>query len=365
MTKTGRNEPCWCGSGRKYKYCHLRRADEQPRPASAIAHEMRRVAAHRTCLHPQAGKAACGKVVSAHTLQRSRVLAAIADEDKHVLTFYPAQHTGGGRLAIHRRGWHQSSTFDAFCEKHDSQTFAPLEATQFAGTKEQLFLIAYRAICWELYQKRRATKASPVLRDLVDRGMPEHLQRQVQIRLAVQQSGFEKGLAELSALKQRMDAALLASDFGLIESLELALEGTLGIASTGAITPNRSRSGRQLQTLHDDSRPMQWLAFGVDLRQSHPSAVFIWLKGEIAPRSYVDDILSLPPDERATFLAQFFFAHCENTYFSAAWWDSLSEGNRRHLEELMGNANPYYFPPKYNLDAEGLAPWRTATLVSD
>ncbi|MBX0328567.1 SEC-C domain-containing protein [Oscillochloris sp. ZM17-4] len=21
--KPGRNEPCWCGSGRKYKHCHL------------------------------------------------------------------------------------------------------------------------------------------------------------------------------------------------------------------------------------------------------------------------------------------------------------------------------------------------------
>lgn len=23
--KTGRNEPCWCGSGKKYKYCHLQK----------------------------------------------------------------------------------------------------------------------------------------------------------------------------------------------------------------------------------------------------------------------------------------------------------------------------------------------------
>jgi hypothetical protein len=22
--KPGRNDPCWCGSGKKYKYCHLR-----------------------------------------------------------------------------------------------------------------------------------------------------------------------------------------------------------------------------------------------------------------------------------------------------------------------------------------------------
>ncbi|MET0385307.1 MAG: SEC-C metal-binding domain-containing protein, partial [Polyangiales bacterium] len=22
--KVGRNDPCWCGSGKKYKHCHMR-----------------------------------------------------------------------------------------------------------------------------------------------------------------------------------------------------------------------------------------------------------------------------------------------------------------------------------------------------
>jgi preprotein translocase subunit SecA len=27
--KLGRNDPCWCGSGKKYKYCHLRKDRER------------------------------------------------------------------------------------------------------------------------------------------------------------------------------------------------------------------------------------------------------------------------------------------------------------------------------------------------
>ncbi|WP_171842287.1 SEC-C metal-binding domain-containing protein, partial [Vibrio parahaemolyticus] len=27
--KVGRNEPCWCGSGKKYKKCHLSRHQEE------------------------------------------------------------------------------------------------------------------------------------------------------------------------------------------------------------------------------------------------------------------------------------------------------------------------------------------------
>ncbi|HEX9654043.1 MAG TPA: SEC-C metal-binding domain-containing protein, partial [bacterium] len=29
--KIGRNDPCWCGSGKKFKRCHLGRED-MPRP---------------------------------------------------------------------------------------------------------------------------------------------------------------------------------------------------------------------------------------------------------------------------------------------------------------------------------------------
>jgi len=32
----GRNEPCWCGSGKKYKKCHLTR-DEREKAEAAVA----------------------------------------------------------------------------------------------------------------------------------------------------------------------------------------------------------------------------------------------------------------------------------------------------------------------------------------
>jgi hypothetical protein len=33
----GRNEPCWCGSGKKYKQCHLRKDSEDRREAAYAA----------------------------------------------------------------------------------------------------------------------------------------------------------------------------------------------------------------------------------------------------------------------------------------------------------------------------------------
>jgi uncharacterized protein YecA (UPF0149 family) len=36
IPKLGRNQECWCGSGKKYKQCHMRK-DEQARRARAAA----------------------------------------------------------------------------------------------------------------------------------------------------------------------------------------------------------------------------------------------------------------------------------------------------------------------------------------
>jgi preprotein translocase subunit SecA len=33
----GRNDPCWCGSGKKYKHCHMRRDEQSKRARTAAA----------------------------------------------------------------------------------------------------------------------------------------------------------------------------------------------------------------------------------------------------------------------------------------------------------------------------------------
>lgn len=326
-------------------------------PPKAIASQMRQGSAHRTCLHPDASKEECGKVVSAHTLQRSRVLQAIADDDNHVLTFYPLERESSGRLKVHRRGWRQASTFDAFCDRHDGATFSPLESVPFSGTREQIFLIAYRAVCWELYQKTRALKSGPILRNLIDRGLPERVQRWMQEILGIQDAGFRKGLADLKSIKLKMDKALLAHEYGAFSAHEFVLEGPLAIAATGAVTPNLTPSRVPIQTLHDRQTQSQWLAFGVDVVDRGASIVFLWFEGDAAPLTYIDEVAGLEDKQLTEFLAQFFFAHCENTYFAAAWWDALSGDDQSFLDSLMQNANPYYFPPEYELN-RSLAPWR-------
>src|SRR6266480_5961506 len=83
--KFGRNDPCWCHSGKKYKKCHLER-DKQPRkqPWQVASDIRQQFLGSKYCTHALASAATCeGRIVRAHSIPRSAGLTAIA-ENGHV-----------------------------------------------------------------------------------------------------------------------------------------------------------------------------------------------------------------------------------------------------------------------------------------
>ena len=255
----------------------------------------------------------------------------------------------GETLKVHRRGWRKAATFDAFCNKHDSITFAPLESKPFSGSKQQIFLIGYRAVCWELYQKMRALRAYPTASEYIDRGAPINIQQSIQELLAVQNAGFRKGYEEAKKTKTAMDEAYLRGDYSPYKTFRVKIKGALDIATTGAITPNRTLSGVELQTLHDTSAAIDWLPFGVDVEPGGASIVFLWEANAEAPHKYMEELQSLRDEELECFIPQFFFGHCENTYFSESWWRNCSDASQTFVRRLTANTNPYYYPLEYDL----------------
>lgn len=87
--KIGRNDPCWCGSGQKYKKCHLDR-DKQPTPTPwEVDALIRNELSSGKCLHVDvANGGTCGKpAIASHSVPR-RMLKQIA-RDGHVYYHSP------------------------------------------------------------------------------------------------------------------------------------------------------------------------------------------------------------------------------------------------------------------------------------
>ena len=74
-----RNEPCWCGSGKKWKRCHRDRESQQPIEHGQQLHQMYGEFQKGYCSHPGASADNCGRIVRAHTVQRRGGLIAIAE----------------------------------------------------------------------------------------------------------------------------------------------------------------------------------------------------------------------------------------------------------------------------------------------
>jgi hypothetical protein len=347
VEEPGRNDPCWCGSGKKYKKCHRGLSEERRSTFGQIESRARKAWQRRECLHPSASPTVCTKVIDAHTVQRSGALGQIVGSDNKVLTFFPIRPDALGRLKPHSIGWRQASTFTGFCSVHDA-VFAPVEARPFTATPEQCFLLSYRAVCFELYQKRGSERSNPEVLDLIQRGIPAQRQREVHAMMTVMQAGTTKGREDAEAAKSLMDPQLLSGDYNGWEWYVVDFTGPIQIATCGGVSPNRDLAGRSLQTLHNVNQPGQWLTVNIVPRTNGGSVVFGYRSSDTAPARFIADLQGVSDARLAQVLPQFVFAYIENSYFSRLWWDLLSDRQQKVIMRHAGNPNAYYDLPVYD-----------------
>ncbi len=279
-------------------------------------------------------------------MQRSGTLRQIVDGDNKVRSFYPIRPDAVGRLTPRSIGWRQASTFTGFCSVHDA-VFAPLEIQPFTATMEQCFLLSYRAVCFELYQKRGSERSHPEVLDLVQRGIPAQLQREVHAMMSAMQAGTTKGREDAEAAKALMDPQLLSGDYRGWDWFVVDFSGPLQIATCGGVSPNRDFAGNSLQSLHDTTQSAQWMTVNVVPRADGGSVVLGHLSSDAAPAAFIADLQRLTDSRLAQILPQFIFAYIENTYFSGAWWDQLTAPQHELIIRHARNPNAYYDIPVY------------------
>jgi hypothetical protein len=346
--KLGPNAPCWCGSGKKFKRCHRDRESDTPVLESQLRHEVGQHFRVRTCMHWAAPDECRGGMIGAHTVQRRGAIACIVDEERKVLAFDPGQPDHFGQPSLQRIGWRRASVFNGFCAQHD-RTFAPVEARPFVGNLEQCFLVGYRAICHELYQKKAADEASPILRDGLDRGRTLREQVQIQHMLAVGQAGRQKGLRDIQALKESYDDALSRRDLETnFASCVVQFRGDICLASTGLMHPDFDVHNQRIQNLSDPAVPIQGLSFGVLATENGGAVAFSWRRADTAVSQFIASLCDQPPESISSVLVEFMFAYVSNTYFSSEWWEGLAGDQQRRLRGLAGTSIQYGRPVNYS-----------------
>lgn len=162
MGKIGRNEKCPCGSGKKFKKCHLGAEDEEIFTGKRQIHKLNKFISKskvKECIFHDK-KTCTGKIIKAHSIQNNGVLSKIA-EAGHVLMPVPEIAKFDSEqimMPVHLKkvGRNEATTFTGFCKRHDNEIFTEIDKKAYKKDKKQNFLLAYRTFAKEYYAKREA-----------------------------------------------------------------------------------------------------------------------------------------------------------------------------------------------------------------
>lgn len=348
-------EPCWCGSGKKYKKCHRSRHQEKPYTLGQIQNLQQKVFwRKRGCMHPLASPDICSRnVIDSHTIQRKGPLERIVDKTGHVMHF--EANANNGEAEESRIGWRKASIFPGYCSRHDSSLFDPIENGGFSGEHWHCVLHAFRNICNEFYRKQALIESLEFQRSTIDRGFD--LDRQINAQLSYSKSieGQRKSLEESKNLRDKFETAIIQENYEEFESKCYFFQGRLDVVSSSVFQCEFDFVGNKLIDMWDLSLNAEMLSHSIVNTDDGYAIIFVWLRNEQNPSAVVASFDNLPDDEKGDIFIQYCFVNCENTFFSEEWWENLSQSQKTLITRYANTL--YYEGGKFDANKNRLVNW--------
>lgn len=356
-----RNDACPCKSGKKFKQCCMRSGQENassdfvtaqlypgievPANLASNADDQRRIARifseaiaadpKHGCLAPVGKGRCCAQpTIKSHTVGLSRELAAIADQ-KNVVRGAKLKMSAifdRGRGCFENMSIRQASTFPGFCKAHDAAIFRPIDNDHWTGADKQIFLLAYRALCREVYAKYIT----------VESFMPAAIRNAdswSRNMLAQWNDGEKLGLEESLRDKRAMDAKLLSGDFQTRSHL-VSLGADFPVRVAGVFVPEFDYENRRLYDLSNYSIPVHRISVCTITIKNDVLGVYVALDDTRELNQYLDTLERVTRSDPRAFFAQSCFDNFEHIYFNIAWWDGLRERHRIAMEARFNASGP-------------------------
>lgn len=331
--KLGRNDPCWCRSGKKYKKCHLEREHKPQINSHVIAKKATKDFERKFCSHPEASSDNCDHIIKAHTITKGYGLKAI-EEKKHVYTGkvgFADFNKNKGNLKPKKVGVNLASTFMGFCGKHDNATFEPIEQGVIKLDPESIFLLSYRSAAYEAYGKAAELNSLTVYRDL-DHGLSLERQREIQTELSTRIKWTEIGLKETNIIKKKFDDILLSKKYEDLKFVAVRLDQHLPIVMSGGRFPDYDFENNKLfsftETYFDDP-PMMQINIVSDTQGA--LATVTWTRDDERNTAFAENFVKMIDERGVDFLVHMAIASSENTYYRPSWWEGLDQKTRDRL----------------------------------
>lgn len=344
--KIGRNAPCPCGSGKKYKNCCYGREDnpEYSNPANFALNykEMRKAARIKECIYPD--PSSCSeKIIKAHSIQNNKILVKISDNGKVYMTIPDMS------LSIPKEyGRKEASVFTGFCRYHDKIIFQPIEDHDFTGSVEQIFLYIYRAFALEYHRKQEGVK------------MEQHLfynqPSTAKEFMTDGKTGNSMSVDDFRKEKSIFDEALLSKQYDVLTSIVWTFDSFANFAATGGEVPVFDFDGKKIQDLSNPNIPARHIYYSVFPENNRTFVIIAWLKEyDSLFDSMKKRLNEASEQEKRNYINNTLPMITENIAIKPSSWDRISEKNKREFLRIfyshlsLTNFNRFHNQPSFDL----------------
>lgn len=360
MGKHKRNDPCWCGSDKKYKDCHLNR-DKMKKPELwEVNNELKNSFDKKYCSCPEQIKHECnGKIINSHTVSKGASLSSIAEKN-HVyglkVDLFKIDE-GNGFIEPELIGVNKASTFTGFCAYHDKTLFSPFENSIFSYTKEQIFLLSYRTLSREHFLKVAHYESQKIL-EMGDAGLGLLEQIDFQKFVAAHKKSMELGIRDSLYHKNIYDEILLEKAYDKMLSIVIKFDKFLPFQFSGTHYPVVNFDGKKIQSLADkNTLDLICMATINDDKCSY--LVISWLNEKHGScTNFSESIISKSYAFTSQEIVNYIYSHFENVYSQPSWWNSLPQKEKTFI---LNSTQPLH---EYNPIKEGEFNFHNCTIES-
>lgn len=334
-----RNQPCWCGSGKKYKNCHRDRSGQtKDNPWSAV--EVNKKAFEsKKCFASGADLGECnGSIIKAHTVSKGPCLSKISEQG-HVLGYRASVadlQKNSGQFVLTKIGINNASVFHGFCAKHDRDLFSCIENEPFIGRADQCLAVAYRTVSRERYGKDASSHLRETLRG-ADKGLELVDQYLLQQWLSDIDVGNSAARKDIAATHDLLTHALENGDYAILKSLVIEFDEVLPFMFAGAWSPFTDFYGRTIQDGFEDELLHQLIVSSFP-NERGSKICLSWVNHPAAPgKTIADQIRQLPIEQIGSACFQLIAKHIENIFFRPSWINQLGSEQLKQISSLVAD----------------------------
>ena len=327
------NDPCWCGSGVKYKKCHRDRKEQKRDNIYELMKKATVGFRKKYCSHPHASPSECGKVIKSHTITKGSALKAISEQG-HVLGIKEGVdelRRSGGRLLPTKVGINTASTFYGFCDKHDNATFARVECGEIIVNEENVFLLAYRAVAHELYLKDAQLQTMMFCKNEMDKGTDVELQLIYQSFMHKLIECTETGAKDIRSFKHKYDRMLIGKKYDDFSFVAFKFNGIIPVVTSGVYFPVYDFDQNMLFDSVCSYNDPPLIQIGILNDGYNSIAAMSWTRKDTRLNDFAMGFSDKVKKYGADFAAQMAITSCENTYFQPSWWASLDKSTQQFI----------------------------------